>query len=74
MAMCAAESAIPTCAVTILLNSVIADAAGAGAAASTAGSQAGLTVYAQMVVLLVSTANAAAVSVKPGSWRWFTHQ
>jgi hypothetical protein len=42
MAMCAAESAMPTCAVvTIILNSTIA---GAGAAASTAGSQSDLTV------------------------------
>jgi hypothetical protein len=44
MAMCAAESVMPTCAVMLVLDSDIADAAGAGTAASTAGNQAGSTV------------------------------
>ncbi len=38
MTICAVESAMPTCEVTIVLNSEIADAAGAGAATSTSRS------------------------------------
>ncbi len=44
MAICAAESAMPTCAITIVLHSEMADAAAVGTAVSTAGSQAGLPV------------------------------
>jgi hypothetical protein len=46
MAICSAESAMPTCVVTTVQHSEIADTAGAGAATSTAGSpsRAGSTV------------------------------